>query len=215
MASGRSIVAEQFDDITQQRDAATLGMWVFLATEVLFFGGMFMGYVVYRTTYPNVFAEASHFMNIPLGGVNTAVLLCSSLTMALAVYAARKGDRSKTVLFLLLTMLLGLAFLGIKAIEYTQKFEEHLVPGANFQYPGPNAANAQIYFVLYFLLTGFHALHLIIGEGVLSVMVLQTLRRRFSSEYYAPVEISGLYWHFVDIVWIFLYPLIYLIRAYR
>ncbi len=215
MAKDGIAVAGQFDDMEQQREASTLGMWVFLATEVLFFGGMFTGYLVYRTLYPNAFAEASHAMNVVLGGINTAVLLCSSLTMALAVYSARRNDRRKTILFLIATMLLGITFLCIKGVEYSQKFAEHLVPGVDFAYRGPNAANAEIYFVLYFLLTGFHALHLTIGVGVLTVITIMAYRRRFSSAYYSPVEVSGLYWHFVDIVWIFLYPLIYLIRLYR
>ncbi len=215
MDKSRAIVAEQFDDPEQQRSASTLGMWVFLATEVLFFGGMFAGYLVYRVLYGEAFAEASHQMNLVLGTVNTAVLLSSSLTMALAVNAAGRGIRGRTVLFLLLTMALGLTFLGIKGVEYAQKYQEHLVPGLNFAFEGSNANHVQMFFVLYFLLTGFHALHLTIGVGVLSVMTAKAYRGRFSADYYSPVEIAGLYWHFVDIIWIFLYPLLYLIRVYR
>ncbi len=215
MDKSRTIVAEQFDDPEQQRSASTLGMWVFLATEVLFFGGMFAGYLVYRVLYGEAFAEASHQMNLVLGTVNTAVLLCSSLTMALAVNAAGRGIRGRTVLFLLVTMVLGMTFLGIKGVEYAQKFREHLVPGLNFAFEGSNTSHVQMFFVLYFLLTGFHALHLTIGVGVLSVMTAKAYRGRFSADYYSPVEIAGLYWHFVDIIWIFLYPLLYLIRVYR
>ncbi len=215
MDKSRAIVAEQFDDPEQQRSASTLGMWVFLATEVLFFGGMFAGYLVYRVLYGEAFAEASHQMNLVLGTVNTAVLLSSSLTMALAVNAAGRGIRGRTVLFLLLTMALGLTFLGIKGVEYAQKYQEHLVPGLNFAFEGSNANHVQMFFVLYFLLTGFHALHLTIGVGVLTVMTAKAYRGRFSPAYYSPVEIAGLYWHFVDIIWIFLYPLLYLIRVYR
>ncbi len=215
MDKSRTIVAEQFDDLEQQHSASTLGMWVFLATEVLFFGGMFAGYLVYRVLYGDAFAEASRQMNLVLGTINTAVLLSSSLTMALAVNAAGRGLRRRTILFLLVTMALGLTFLGIKGVEYAQKFREHLVPGLNFAFAGSNAAHVQMFFVLYFLLTGFHALHLTIGVGVLTVMTAKAYAGRFSETYYAPVEIAGLYWHFVDIIWIFLYPLLYLIRAYR
>ncbi len=211
----RTFVAEQFDDLDQQHTASTLGMWVFLATEVLFFGGMFAGYLVYRTLYGGAFAVASREMNLILGSVNTAVLLCSSLTMALAVHAAQQSERKRTILFLLLTIALGMTFLGIKAVEYAQKFQEHLVPWLDFGVEGADAIHVRMFFVLYFLLTGFHALHLTIGVGVLTVMTVKASRGRFSSAYYSPVEISGLYWHFVDIIWIFLFPLLYLIRAYR
>lgn len=190
-------------------------MWTFLVTEILFFGGLFMAYLVYRSSHPEVFAEASHHLNVLLGGVNTAVLLGSSLTMALAVHSAQEDNRKSTVVFLLITMLLGMVFLGIKGVEYTHKFEEHLVPGPNFRYEGLNADGAQIYFILYFVMTGVHALHLIIGVGVLSVITIFAVRKRFNAEYFAPVEVSGLYWHFVDIVWIFLYPLLYLIHVYK
>jgi cytochrome c oxidase subunit 3 len=199
----------------QQREASTLGMWVFLGTEILFFGGMFMAYIVYRSLYPEGFAQASQYMDLLLGGVNTAVLLTSSLTMALAVHAAQEGHRKKIVTFLLLTMALGAVFLVIKAVEYTHKFEEHLVPGFNFHVAGPYGNSAQIYFILYFIMTGFHALHLLIGIGLLGVMLTFAARGKFSSSYFSPIEVSGLYWHFVDIVWIFLYPLLYLIHAYK
>ena len=215
MHRNESGVAIQFDDIEQQREASTLGMWVFLATEVLFFGGMMTAYLVYRHAYPDVFAEASHYMNILLGGINTGVLLGSSLTMALAVRSAQEGKKNLTVLFLVVTMILGCVFLGIKAIEYYQKYQEHVVPGIDFQYEGANAGGAQIYFILYFLLTGFHAVHLTIGIVVVGVIAFLASRNRYSAGYHSPVEVIGLYWHFVDIVWIFLYPLIYLIHAYK
>jgi len=211
----RALVAHQFETAAQQRSAATLGMWVFLATEVLFFGGMLMAYTVYRVMDGAAFARASHAQNILLGGINTAVLLTSSLTMALGVHAAQEGRRRRSVLMLSATMVLGALFLGIKAVEYSQKFAEHLVPGVDFRYAGPDAGAAQIYFILYFLLTGFHAIHLTIGIGVLAVIAFSAARGRYTSAYSTPVEVAGLYWHFVDIVWIFLYPLIYLIQVYR
>jgi cytochrome c oxidase subunit 3 len=210
-----SAVAHQFDDTDQQHEASTLGMWVFLGTEILFFGGMFLAYIVYRTMYSAAFAQASHYMDLALGGINTAVLLTSSLTMALAVHSAREGNKRKIVTSLLITMVLGATFLAIKAVEYTHKFQEHLVPGVDFHFPGPYADHAQIYFILYFMMTGFHALHLLIGIGILSVMMVFALKNRFSASYYSPIEVSGLYWHFVDIVWIFLYPLLYLIHVYK
>ncbi len=206
-------VAHQFDDREQQKDASTLGMWVFLATEVLFFGGMFMGYIVYRWLYPEAFALASQKMDLALGTINTAVLLTSSLTMALAVRSAQVGAAKKgTVLLLLVTMVLGIVFLAIKGVEYYHKFVEHLVPGPQFEFEPAHATAAQIFFVLYFLLTGIHALHLIIGIGLTGAIAFMAGRGRFSAEYYSPVEISGLYWHFVDIIWIFLFPLLYLIN---
>jgi cytochrome c oxidase subunit III len=204
-------LAHQFDSLGQQSEAATLGMWVFLVTEVLFFGGLFTTYTVYRTLYPAAFAAASHELDILLGGINTAVLITSSLTMALAVHAAQLGQRRRVMMFLVLTMVLGSIFLGIKGVEYYHKFAEHHVPGATFQFEKEYARHAQIFFSLYFIMTGLHALHMIIGIAVLLVMWAWAWRGTITSDYAAPIEISGLYWHFVDIVWIFLFPLLYLI----
>lgn len=186
-------------------------MWIFLITEIMFFGGLFAGYVVYRNAYPEAFAEASRHLGVVLGAVNTAVLICSSLTMALAVDAAQTGKRKALVGFLLLTILLGSVFLGIKVMEYSHKFHEHLVPGSAFVFEGPHAAQAQIFFSFYFAMTGMHALHMIIGIIILAVLVYLSWHGRFSPIYYAPVDLTGLYWHFVDIVWIYLFPLLYLI----
>jgi cytochrome c oxidase subunit III len=208
-------LAHHFDDLEQQHEAGSLGMWLFLVTEILFFGGLFVAYTVYRWQYPAVFADASHEANVLLGGINTAVLLGSSLTMALAVHAGQKGDRRAIVLFLLLTILLGCAFLGIKSVEYHHKWETHHVPGPGFQYEGPHAREAQIYFLFYFFMTGMHALHMIIGVVLLAVIAWMAWRGSFTAEHSAPVEISGLYWHFVDIVWIFLFPLLYLIDLHK
>jgi cytochrome c oxidase subunit 3 len=203
--------AHQFDDMAQQHAADNLGMWAFLLTEVMFFGGLFLGYTVYRSAYPQAFAEASHHLDIWLGSINTAVLIASSLSMALAVHSAQTSERRRLIRFLLLTMLLGLVFLGIKGTEYLHKFEEHLIPGANFVYPGPHAHQVQLFFSFYFGMTGLHAFHMIVGFGLLAALVWQARRGRFSADYYAPVELIGLYWHFVDIVWIFLFPLLYLL----
>jgi cytochrome c oxidase subunit 3 len=203
--------AHQFDDYEQQQQAATQGMWLFLATEILFFGGMFLGYMVYRSMYHAAFAEASRNLDVVLGAINTAVLLCSSLTMAMGVHETQTGNRRTAAIFLLLTMLLGTAFLGIKVYEYYHKYEQHLIPGPHFQWDGGDARYAAMFYLFYFVMTGMHALHMIIGIAVMAVLTILVLRGRFSSAYTAPVELSGLYWHFVDIVWVFLFPLLYLI----
>ncbi len=219
----------QFDTMEQQRDAATLGMWLFLVNEILFFGGMFTVYLVYRSEYFGAFAAGSNSLDIKLGGINTAVLIASSLTMALAVYGAQTGKRQMLSGFLVLTILLGLGFLGIKAVEYAHKFEEHHVPGPSFQFRGggeqfgeqhtgtatevhgDDPTHVQLFFSLYFAMTGMHALHMIIGVGLLAYLLWRAAHGAYGPEYYTPVENAGLYWHFVDIVWIFLFPLLYLI----
>jgi cytochrome c oxidase subunit 3 len=205
-------LAHHFDDLGQQREAATLGMWVFLVTEVLFFGGLFATYSVYRMWYADAFVAASHELDITLGATNTAVLITSSLTMALAVHAAQLGHRKLLLMFLVLTMILGGVFLGIKSVEYYHKFVEHHVPGPSFLFAEKEfQRTAQIFFSLYFIMTGLHALHMIIGLGIMTWMLWWSWRGVITPEYYSPIEISGLYWHFVDIVWIFLFPLLYLI----
>ena len=200
-----------FDSLEQQHEAATLGMWMFLITEVLFFGGLFLAYMLYRIWYPEAWAEGSYQLNLMLGTINTVVLIGSSLTMALAVRSAQTGGQRATVVWLILTMMLGLVFLIIKYFEYAEKFEHHHVPGHNFAFPGPHSPQVQIYFSLYFLMTGLHATHMLIGFGLLSVISWMAHKKRFSPAWYTPVEMSGLYWHFVDIVWIFLFPLLYLV----
>lgn len=204
-----------FDNLQQQSEVASLGMWIFLVTEVLFFGGMFTSYLVYRSLYPTAFAIASKHTVILIGAVNTAVLITSSLTMALGVFASQENDRRGTVTFLTITWLLGLTFLVLKGVEYTIDFKEHLVPGPNFFVPGVNEGHAQLFFSLYFIMTGIHALHMIIGLSVLLVILYMARRGDFSAEYHSPVEVMGLYWHFVDIIWIFLFPLLYLIDRHR
>jgi cytochrome c oxidase subunit 3 len=204
-------LAHHFESLEQQKEASTLGMWVFLVTEVLFFGGLFVAYSIYRGWYPEAFAAASHSLDLTLGAVNTVVLITSSLTMALAVHSAQTGDRRKLMLFLVATMALGAVFLGIKAIEYADKFEHHHVPGPSFHFePAALAREAQIFFSLYFVMTGLHALHMIIGLGIMMWMLWWSWKGIVTPEYESPIEISGLYWHFVDIVWIFLFPLLYL-----
>ena len=208
----RAALAHQFDSLEQQTEASTLGMWVFLVTEVLFFGGLFLVYTVYRSWYPREFAASSRELVVVAGTINTFVLITSSLTMALAVHAAQLGARRLVLIFLALTMVLGCVFLGVKAFEYYREWVEHHIPGSGFQFSEPAyAPHAQIFFSLYFLMTGLHALHMIIGLGVMSVMFWWSWSGIVTDEYYSPIEISGLYWHFLDIVWIFLFPLLYLI----
>jgi cytochrome c oxidase subunit III len=204
-------LAHQFDSLAQQKEAATLGIWVFLVTEVLFFGGLFATYTIYRAWYPEAFAAASHELDVTLGTINTVVLITSSLTMALAVHAAQLGQRKLLLLFLAATMILGSTFLGIKSVEYYHKFAEHHVPGPGFQFEREHFRHAQLFFSLYFIMTGLHAVHMVIGIGIMLVMFWWSWRGTITADYYGPIEISGLYWHFVDIVWIFLFPLLYLI----
>ena len=211
-ALSHATVAHQFDDPAQQREAYTLGMWTFLATEVMFFGGLFAGYLVNRWRFPAAFAEASHHTKLALGTLNTGVLLASSLMMALALHAAQEGRRKRLVAFLLLTVLLGVVFLGVKATEYSLEYEERLVPGLNFAREGPEAQQVALFFVLYFFMTGLHAVHVSIGVGVIGTMAFLAWRGRFSAERHTAVELTGLYWHFVDVVWVFLFPLLYLLR---
>jgi cytochrome c oxidase subunit 3 len=204
-------LAHHFDDLEQQHEASTLGMWVFLVTEVLFFGGLFLVYSIYRSWYSDAFAAASHELDITLGAVNTAVLITSSLTMALAVHAAQLGQRRMLMLFLITTLVLGGVFVGIKGVEYYHKYVEHHIPGPSFEFEREYFRQAQIFFSLYFVMTGLHALHMIIGFGIMLFMLWWAWNGTVTAEYYSPIEISGLYWHFVDIVWIFLFPLLYLI----
>jgi len=200
-----------FADLAAQKEASTLGMWAFLVTEVLFFGGMFAAYVVYRALFTRAFEGASNLLDIRLGAFNTAVLILSSLTMAIAVRAASQGRKNLIILFLVLTIVLGSTFLGVKVEEYRQKFEHHEVPGPHFVVPEGLPRQAEIFFSLYFCMTGLHALHMIIGVGLLTWLIVKARKGAFTVSYNSPVEMVGLYWHFVDIIWIFLFPLLYLL----
>ena len=235
-----------FKTLEQQKDTASLGMWIFLVTEVMFFGGIMLAYTINRHTYFHAFAMGSNTLSLKLGGINTVVLLASSFTMAMAVWSSQVGKQKLIPMFLSLTIILGFIFFGIKYVEYAQKFHHHLVPGRNFDitYCVNNPSNcedldakeldvereeinaaiaadpdlnahAQLYYSAYFGMTGLHALHMIIGVGLLLWLLKESLRGRFSPEYNNPVDIIGLYWHFVDIVWIFLFPLLYLIDRHR
>ena len=218
-----------FTSLEQQREASSLGMWVFIAQEVLFFGGLFAAYTVYRSSFPEAFSAGSHHLSWKLGFANTLVLIGSSLTMAMAVYFAALGKKRRVVGFLLATVLLGSVFLGVKYFEYGDKirpclgdgpYTGCLLPGERFDaaalhLEGAEGGHAQIYFSLYFGMTGLHALHMIIGMPIILGIAFLAGRGRYSPEYHSPVEIVGLYWHFVDIIWIFLFPLLYLLGRHH
>jgi cytochrome c oxidase subunit III len=243
--------AHQFDDMEQQKEASSFAMWVFLLTEIMMFGGLFAAYLIYRLKYYDAWVAGSSSINVKWGFANTLVLIGSSFTMAMAVWAAQKGKRQQQVLYLVLTIVLGTVFLGVKAVEYKDKYDECHIPGqvigkgfnatggigcsgegANIAEELQHPKNAQgqevagkpapaaeqiarqteIFFVFYFAMTGLHATHMIIGIGVLFWLVWRAHKAEFGPDYYTPVENFGLYWHFVDIVWIYLFPLLYLIN---
>jgi cytochrome c oxidase subunit 3 len=236
----------QFKTLEQQKDTATLGMWIFLVTEVMFFGGIMLAYTINRHTYFHAFAMGSNTLSLGLGGFNTVVLLASSFTMAMAVWSSQTSKKGLITLFLSLTIFLGFVFFGVKYVEYAQKFHHHLVPGKNFDIfycvnnpekcgdidPADMAkekeelevaskadpdlnAHAQLYYSAYFGMTGLHALHMVIGAGLLFWLLKESVAGRFNAEWNNPVDIVGLYWHFVDIVWIYLFPLLYLIDRHK
>jgi cytochrome c oxidase subunit 3 len=211
VAEHNPALRHHFADMEQQRESAELGMWVFLITEIMFFGGMFCAYMVYRYMYFQAWEAGSEHMDFWYGTINTVVLICSSLTMALAVRAAQLGQRKALVAFLIVTMLFGCAFMGIKGVEYHGHWVEHQFPGPNFQFAGPDPQHVQIFFFLYWTMTGLHALHMLIGVVLVGFITFFAWRGKYGADYYNPVENTGLYWHFVDLVWIYLYPLLYLI----
>ena len=215
-------VAEQFDDADQQHEASSLGMWVFLATEVMFFGGLFIAYTIFRNLHYDAFVAGSHLLEVKFGALNTAVLISSSLTMALAVHAAQQGKRRALIFFLLSTLVLGLAFMGIKfTFEWYHDYAEGLVPGIHFM-PSlehlehwkamqVSPAHVELFMFLYFAMTGVHALHMVVGAGILTVLLVMAWQGKFGAGRSNAIEMAGLYWHFVDIIWIFLFPLLYLL----
>ena len=201
-----------FDDLGLQYAAANMGMWAFIAQEIMFFGGMFGGYAVYRYKYLAAFVEGSNSLPIEWGAFNTAILIASSFTMAMAVRAAQQGLPQALLRWFLSTMVLGVAFLGVKFIEYSHKYHDGLIPTFSFSYHGPaDPGHIKIFYSFYFVMTGMHALHMIIGIGLMIWLIPKIRRGTFTTEYFTPIENFGLYWHFVDIVWIFLFPLLYLI----
>jgi cytochrome c oxidase subunit 3 len=204
-------VEEQFDDADQQREAATLGMWVFIATEILFFGVLFASYTVFRILHPQGFAVASRHTDMVLGTIETAALLISSSLIALGVRAVQLGQRRVAACLMAGTAILGLAFLTMHGFEYYKEYTEHLVPGVDFVQPGPHAHAVELFFFLYYCLTGFHSLHVAIGVSLILVLTARVWRGTYGPQRYTTPELTALYWHLVDIVWIFVYPLIYLV----
>ena len=220
MSANHSILAHHFENLEQQRETEVFGMWLFLATEILIFGGLFTGYTIYRLYYPHDFEAASGKLNVLIGSINTIVLLSSSLTMALSVHATRAGRQQMLMICLCLTIVLGGAFLVLKAFEYYDDYKENLVPGLAFNpgewtsMEGPegpiNPSHVQLMLVFYYIMTGLHAVHMLVGMGLLIWLVTRARAGTLTPVRYMAVEVVGLYWHFVDIVWIFLLPLLYL-----
>lgn len=247
---GAAHLAHHFDSLQQQYDSARLGMWIFLVTEVLFFGGLFCAYAIYRANSPEVFVDGHRFLDKPLGAANTVVLIFSSLTMAMAVRAAQLGRRRALVGLLAVTLACGLIFLGVKFVEYKHKWDHRMVPGQAriaswFSPAAPRDApqgfrpdetyvkehlagagyedlsqaalagyvrNLARFMGIYFSLTALHALHVAVGIGVIFWILLGAMRGRFGRRYFTPVDMVGLYWHLVDLIWIYLFPLLYLIH---
>ncbi len=207
-------VREQFHSPAQQRETSTAGMWIFLITEVMLFGGLFTAFAVYRVSHPQAFTIGSAEMEYVLGAVNTAVLICSSFTMAMAVHSAELGKRGRLAGFLIATILIGLVFLAIKFTEYYLHYRDHKLPGFWFEQSGPQGPYVQMFFVFYFIMTGLHAIHMMVGEGILATMLLRTALGSFSESYHTPIELSGLYWHFVDTIWVFLFAIFYIPGAH-
>jgi cytochrome c oxidase subunit 3 len=208
-------VAMQFENITQQNEAATLGIWIFLATEVLFFGGLFLAYTIYRFAYPIGFTLAARKLDVTIGTVNTAILLTSSFFMALAVETSRADRLLRSSVYMLITVILGVSFLALKVKEYSDDFTQSLVPSVRVAIHGEHAAAARLFYFIYYAMTGLHAFHIIIGIGLISVLSIRAFHRAIRlphQSFHTPVRIVGLYWHFVDAVWIFLYPLLYLLE---
>ena len=224
-------LAHHFDSHQQQFDSCKLGMWLFLVTEILFFGGLFCAYAVYRANHPEIFVYAHQFLDKYLGAMNTAVLIFSSLTMAWGVRCAQLGQRRGLVVCMALTLICASVFLGVKCVEYKHKWEDGLLPGNRFNptdhatiAPGELAEhgeaaaddtrprNVHIFFGIYFAMTGLHAIHVVLGMFAIAWIMVRGAKGHFNSQYFGPVDYVGLYWHLVDLIWIFLFPLLYLIH---
>lgn len=210
---GRRQHAHHFESAEQEFQTSKFGMWLFLVTEVMLFGGLFVAYTIFRSLYPDMYHEAHHHLDKVMGGVNTIVLICSSLTMAMAVGMAQRNQPKKSAWLLAATIAFAATFLVVKYFEYSHKFHDGLLPGAYFDAAknGITHPKADLFFSLYFLMTGLHGLHVVIGMGLITWVLKRTTRREFSEHYYTPVELVGLYWHLVDLIWIYLFPLLYLI----
>jgi cytochrome c oxidase subunit 3 len=200
-----------FTNAEQQFDAAKMGMWLFLVTEILLFGGLFVGYGVLQSAHQEAFRAAHHHLDRTLGAFNTVVLLASSFTMVMAVWAAQTDRRKALILFLVLTLACAGLFLGVKYFEYSHKIHEGLLPGKFYHHQGDTVPGQFLFFSFYFMMTGLHGIHILGGMAVIAWILRRAIRGDFSSRYYTPVDLVGLYWHLVDLIWIYLFPLMYLI----
>lgn len=205
------VVPNHFESAEQAFDASKLGLWLFLVTEILLFGGLFVAYIIYRGLYPEMFFEASHHLNRVLGAINTVVLIASSFTMAMAVNRTLQNDSNRANQYLLITLFCALIFMAIKYMEYTHKIHEGMLPGGLYTFEGIKSPKADLFFSLYFMMTGLHGIHVLVGMGLIFWILIRSNKGHFSSKYYTPVDMTGLYWHLVDLIWIFLFPLLYLI----
>lgn len=204
-------IQKQFDNLEQQRETANLGMWVFLGTELMFFGGVFLAFTIYRLTYPRAFAEAAGHLDLLTGSINTFILLTSSFLFSMAISAFQMRQRALTLLLLGSAIALGLAFLGVKGFEYLKDWHSGLFPGPSFFHEGPDRDQVQLFFVLYFIATGLHALHLIIGVVLTLVLMALVMLSWFRPRREVAIGGFGLYWHFVDFIWVFIFSLFYLL----
>jgi len=204
-------LADHFDSEEQAYQASKLGVWLFLVTEILLFGGLFVAYIVFRALYPDMFHEASQFLNRPMGALNTIVLICSSFTMAMAVNKTRNEERTQAMVFLAITFILAGCFMAVKYFEYSHKIHEGLLPGIHYSFQAIEHNKAKLFFSLYFMMTGLHGFHVVAGMGLILWVFVKTYYRQFNRNYYTPVEMTGIYWHLVDLIWIYLFPLLYLI----
>lgn len=204
-------VAHHFSNANVQFDANRMGVWLFLITEILLFSGLFCAFIVFRSWYFDTFVEAHHYLDKVMGSINTVVLICSSLTVALSIRAAQMNNQKLTVLLLIITLLCACAFMGIKYVEYSHKFHDGLLPGRYFSAEGFQNPHGGLFFGIYFMMTGLHGIHVLIGMGLMIWVLIRAMKGEFSSRYYAPLEGVGLYWHLVDLVWIFVFPLLYLV----
>ena len=205
------VIPHHFQSAYHEFDASKFGMWLFLVTEVLLFGGLFVAYTIFRGLYPEMFHQAHEELNKTMGALNTIVLLLSSLTMALAVGYAQRNDRKKSALMLVVTLVCAATFLVVKYFEYSHKFHEGLLSAGFYHFEGIKAHNAGLFFSLYFMMTGLHGIHVLIGMTIITWVLIRTRKGHFNEHYFTPVELTGLYWHLVDLIWIFLFPLLYLI----
>lgn len=204
-------LAHHFSEPEQQRDSAKLGMWIFLITEILLFSGLFVFYAIYRAWNPDMFLNAHYFLNVTLGTLNTVVLISSSVTVALAIRSMQLNQKKQTVILLVVTLLLAATFLVIKYFEYSHKFHLGQLPGKYYTFTGVEGTNPHVFFSIYFMLTGLHGIHVLAGMTAISWVLVRTIRNHFSAQYYTPIENVGLYWHLVDLIWIYLFPLLYLV----